>query len=313
MNANDAERTRQCPMAVDMIDAMEALSGIHPGYRRVHAKGACYRAVFHPSGEAAPYTTAPHLQGGAVDAIVRFSGNSSDPALADLLSPAKGMAVQFQLPGGVKTSLVGVTFPIFFAQTPESLLDLVRAVNEAQAGQLSVLDMFKEAAEHFSESKRSLLEIKRLLPPASYATNRYFTIHVFYLVDADGRRRPVKFEWMPDAGVDTLSLMEAAKRPADYLEQEMTERLQRGPASFTLQIVLGEPDDPTDDSTRPWPEERERLDAGRLVIEAAIQEPSGLLMDPTAVVDGVELSDDPILHFRHLAYAESFHRRSDSR
>ncbi|MFS0722274.1 catalase family peroxidase [Paenibacillus sp. 1P07SE] len=301
------------PLATESIDAIEGLSGTHPGYRRAHAKGACYRAVFHPSGEAAALTTAPHLQGGSLDATVRFSGSSTDPALADLLSPAKGMAVQFHIPGGRKTYLVGVTLPVFFARTPESFLDLVRAVHKGRAGHLSMLDIFKEVAEHFSESKQSLLAVKRLLPPSSYATNRYYTIHVYYLIAPDGSSRPVKFEWLPDAGVDTLSLHEAAAKPADYLEQEMHERLQQRPASFSLSIVLGEEGDPTDDSTQAWPDARERIHAGRLDILETIKEPDDLLMDPTAVVPGVELSDDPILHFRRGAYAESYQRRTNSR
>ena len=35
-----------------------------------------------------------------------------------------------------------------------------------------------------------------------------------------------------------------------------------------------------------------------------------LVFDPTHVVDGIELSDDPILHYRRVAYAESIERRS---
>lgn len=299
-------------LTTEAVDAIEGISGIHPGYRRAHARGTCYRATFHPSGEAAPLTTAAHLQGGQLDAIVRFSGSSTDPALADLLSPAKGMAVQFHIPGGKKTYLVGVTVPVFFARTPESFLDLVRAVHKAKAGNLSMLDIFKEVAEHFSESKQSLLAVRRLLPPASYAANRYYTIHAYYAVGPDGHKRPVKFEWLPDAGVDTLSLKEVASKSSDYLEQELQERLQHGPASFSLSIILGEEEDPTDDSTQTWPDSRERIHAGRLDIHAAVKEPPDLMMDPTAVVPGIELSDDPILHFRRSAYEESYRRRSNS-
>ena len=35
-----------------------------------------------------------------------------------------------------------------------------------------------------------------------------------------------------------------------------------------------------------------------------------LVFDPVRVVDGIELSDDPILRFRPDAYAESVQRRS---
>jgi len=35
-----------------------------------------------------------------------------------------------------------------------------------------------------------------------------------------------------------------------------------------------------------------------------------LVFDPTRVLDGVELTEDPILRFRHHAYAVSVERRS---
>jgi catalase len=34
-----------------------------------------------------------------------------------------------------------------------------------------------------------------------------------------------------------------------------------------------------------------------------------LVFDPTRVTDGIELSDDPVLRFRHEAYTESVARR----
>jgi catalase len=36
----------------------------------------------------------------------------------------------------------------------------------------------------------------------------------------------------------------------------------------------------------------------------------GLVFDPTGVVPGLELSDDPLLRFRAAVYSESYRRRS---
>ncbi|EFU43796.1 hypothetical protein PVOR_01235 [Paenibacillus vortex V453] len=33
-------------------------------------------------------------------------------------------------------------------------------------------------------------------------------------------------------------------------------------------------------------------------------------MDPTVMAEGMALSDDPILHFRHSTYTDSYNRRS---
>ena len=57
-----------------------------------------------------------------------------------------------------------------------------------------------------------------------------------------------------------------------------------------------------------------RIDAGTLEITAADpqRETGGesIDFDPTRVMDGIELSDDPILRFRPLAYSVSAERRA---
>ncbi|AIQ49957.1 hypothetical protein R70723_31815 [Paenibacillus sp. FSL R7-0273] len=297
-------------LAAEAVDAIEGLSGVHPGYRRAHAGGICCRAVFRPNGLAAAFTTAPHLQQQETAAVVRFSGSSTDPALADLLSPAKGMAVRFSLPGGGTTCLVGATLPVFFARTPESFVDIVRTAHKAREGNLGPLELIKEITAHFSESKESLLSLNRLKPPASYAESRYYCIHAYHFIDPEGIRRPVKFEWAPDAGVRTLPLSDARQQPDRYLEDELELRLKAEPAVFQLHVIFGEKDDPTDDPTTAWPGDRRRIEIGRLHLTEIIPEPAGLLMDPAAVSEGIALSDDPILQFRHTAYGESFRRRS---
>lgn len=296
-------------LAAQAVNAIEGLSGVHPGYRRAHARGICCRAVFRPNGLAAAFTTAAHLQEQESAAVVRFSGSSTDPALADLLSPAKGMAVQFSLPDGGSTSLVGATVPVFFARTPESFVDIVRTAHKAQEGNLGPLELMKEITTHFSESKESFLSLNKLKPPASYAELQYYCIHAYFFVDTEGRKRPVKFEWKPEAGVRSLSLADARQQPDRYLEDELELRLKDEPVIFQLDVIFGEDGDPTDDPTKAWPDDRRRIEIGRLCLTEVITEPEELLMDPGAVTEGIELSDDPILHFRRTAYGESFHRR----
>ena len=54
--------------------------------------------------------------------------------------------------------------------------------------------------------------------------------------------------------------------------------------------------------------------AGTIEITTAVDDPerSGgpVVFDPTRVVDGIELSDDPILRYRPVAYSESVARRT---
>src|SRR5262249_18036485 len=81
-----------------------------------------------------------------------------------------------------------------------------------------------------------------------------------------------------------------------------------------IATVAGDGDDPHDPMSV-WKSSRE-VDAGVIEVTAPVDDPeeSGELVvfDPTRVVDGIELSDDPILRYRPKAYSESIARRPSS-
>ena len=69
-----------------------------------------------------------------------------------------------------------------------------------------------------------------------------------------------------------------------------------------------------DDPTIAWSDDHERITVGHIEVTglAFDRERDGdvLVFDPTRIADGIALSNDPILRFRHDAYAESVLRRS---
>lgn len=298
-------------LAIEAVNSIEEVAGQYPGYRRAHAKGVVYHAVFTPTGQAGPLTTAPHLQNQEVQALVRFSNSSTNPSIPDVFSPAKGMAVQFELPGGGVTSLVTITLPVFFAKTPQSFIDILRLIKENSGEGATVADKFKAVMEKYQESRAGLQAVKMLQPPLSFSTNRYHSIHAYYFTNTAGERRAVKYEWEPEAGLHFLTKEEAETRSPDYLEDDLAERLSKGPVVFQLTVVLGQEGDPTDDPTSAWPEDRERILVGHLAItRIADEKAQDNVFDPTVVPNGIECSEDPILNFRHDAYAVSHARRS---
>jgi catalase len=157
-------------------------------------------------------------------------------------------------------------------------------------------------------------DAKALKPPASYAQQRYFAVHAFIWVDPDGGRRAVRYTWEPEAGVRFLKPKAAKVLGPDYLHDEFDERLAAGPVRFTLKLQVAEPGDRTDDPTLPWPASRPVVDAGtlELVGPETEREKNGdiLVFDPTRVVSGIELSDDPVLRVRSRVYSESVRRRT---
>jgi catalase len=150
--------------------------------------------------------------------------------------------------------------------------------------------------------------------PKSYFSLRYYGVHAFRWVAADGSSRHVRWEWVPLDGDRRLGLREARSRGRDFLQHDVRQRLTRGSTRFTLELQLAEPGDPVDDPSQRWPPQRERIDAGTLEIAEvdADTDENSLVFDPGRVTEGIELSNDPVLQFRPQAYSESVSRRLSS-
>jgi catalase len=157
---------------------------------------------------------------------------------------------------------------------------------------------------------------KALLPPASYATIRYYAIHAYRWLDDDGSAHYVRYTFVPEASERAPAPWQARRRGRDYLQHEIRERLARGPVRFKLVIQVAEPThgDDVDDPTSVWPKQRARHSAGTLELTGLDTEREKgtdvLVFDPVRVTDGIELSDDPILRFREHAYSASVARRA---
>jgi catalase len=300
--------------AEEVVDAINDLTGAHAGHRAAHAKGTLCAGTFTATPAAAALSRAAHLQGEPVRATVRFSNGGGDPGVPDYATEGRGIAVKLYLPDGGRTDMVGLTLPVFFARTPHDFLEFTRARKpDPETGQPD-LERIGAWFEAHPEAGPAIQAAVSAPPPASYATCEYNGIHAYRYVNAAGEGRFVRFRWEPEAGVETLSAEEARERGADYLQEEILSRITDAGAAFRLVLTIAGPDDPVDDPTAAWPPERETVEAGRLELTGPETERERgddvLVFDPTRVVDGIELSDDPILRFRPRAYAASVERRS---
>ena len=291
-------------LAEEVVDAINEISGAHPGHRVAHAKGTLLSGTFTPN--ASGLTTAAHMQAEPVRVTARVSNGGGDPGIPDYAREGRGMAVKFYLPDGSKTDIVGLSLPCFFVRTPEDFLSFTRAR----------LDPERLMPDWLGAHPEALAGIQAALganPPASYATCAYNSIHAYRWVDADGGSRFVRYRFVPEEGEQALSPEDAKARGRDYLQEEV---LARGESAFRLQVVIAADADDVDDPTVAWPEEREHVEVGRLVLDGPEleRERDGdvLVFDPTRVTDGIELSGDKILRFRPHTYSVSVERRISS-
>ncbi len=102
-------------------------------------------------------------------------------------------------------------------------------------------------------------------------------------------------------------------KDANYLFDELTERIARGPISFQILVQVANDDDIVDDATVHWPEERPLINLGSIVLTDPVQddarEQKKIIFDPIPRVDGIEPSDDPLLELRAAIYLLSGRRR----
>lgn len=300
----------------EAMRVMEAHTGVEKGYRRAHARGIVFHATFTPSAEVRSLTTAEHFQGPSVHALVRLSNAAGSPYVPDRMSDRKGrvlgLAVRFELASGGLATWAATSLPVFFASTPEDFIQFVEAQRpDDTQGKPNLLRSLGYILTH-PRSWAALKAVLSMKPASSFGHTAFNSLHAYYLVDAQGQRRAFRYRWVPLAGGATLSEEEAGKLPQQYLIDEIRERAGRERVGWKLMFQLAHPGDPVHDAARRWPESRPWIDAGQLLLDRLYEnqrESEQFVFDPTGVVPGIELSEDPILRFRPKVYAESHLRR----
>jgi catalase len=115
-------------------------------------------------------------------------------------------------------------------------------------------------------------------------------------------------------GLDAMLPPDAAKRAPDFLSTELTLRLKRSPVTFHLKVQVTGSGDPSRDPTKAWPDTRGIVDLGVITLTRVVPDSDEvekkLLFMPTALTDGIEASDDPLIELRGGAYAVWFSRRN---
>ncbi|HEY0661271.1 MAG TPA: catalase family peroxidase [Lysobacter sp.] len=292
------------------VDELQQAAGVHPGYRRNHAKGVCVAGYFEGNGKASAYSMAPVFAAGRTPVVGRFAIPGGNPYAPDSSVPIRSMALRFNLANGQQWRTGMNNMPVFPVATPQAFHEQMVANRKDPA--TGKPDPAKLAAffDAHPETAAFRTWAKSARPSASFVTDSYHGLNAFYFIDAEGERRAVRWRMVPEA-------TDAGTAPAnekDYLIDDLQRRLEAGPARWRLLVTLAEPGDPTDDATRSWPADRTTVDAGVLVLDREQPQDSGpcrdVNFDPTVLPAGISISDDPLLPARAAVYADSYLRRT---
>ncbi|KAJ4597349.1 hypothetical protein HRR83_004780 [Exophiala dermatitidis] len=309
--------------ASELVETMRGAFSTPPQFRPAHARGILLQGTFTPTPIARELSSAEHFTAPSTSVIVRFSNSTGLPQIPDNASDANphGMAVRFLLSDDAQTGrrrhtdIIAHSTPYFPVRTGEMFLDLLHAI-----GASSKPDAPKNPSpieEYLSKTPSAATFVNALKPtPASFATEKYFGVNAIKLVAADGKPTFVRYRIVPDAGVSHLSADEAAAKDPAFLHNEIQTRVIDGGASFTLTAQVAEPEDPTDDATVLWPEERRVVNLGTIRVDGVVEDNDEkqrtIIFDPVPRIKGVEPSDDPLLDMRAAVYLISGKQRREA-
>src|ERR1700746_1102938 len=108
-------------------DVFESINGVHPGFRRHHAKGVGVSGFFESNGNGVGFSKAIVFRPGRVPVIGRFSLGGGQPYGADTSDAVRGLGLQFSLPDGELWRTAMINLPVFPVRTPEAFAELLIA------------------------------------------------------------------------------------------------------------------------------------------------------------------------------------------
>jgi catalase len=300
-------------LSQDLLQAFDTIFGLHPGYRPAHAKGVMVTGTFRPAPDATLLTRAPHIQRASTPVTVRFSDSTGLPTIADNdpngASP-RGFAIRFHLADHVHTDIVTHSTDGFPVRTGEEFLEFLQAVavSGPDATKPTLLDAFlatHPTAVAFVQTPKPI--------PTSFARESFFGVNAMRFTNSKGESRYGRFRIKPVEENEYLDEEAAATKDANFLFDELSDRLKREPVKFRIEVQLAESGDKVDDSTVHWPDDRPRQEFGEVVLtqqaSADDMEKRRIIFDPVPRVDGIDPSNDPLIEVRSTIYLLSGRRR----
>lgn len=304
-------------LAQEVLQTLDKLNGLHPGHRPAHAKGALIAGSFAPTPQAAALSRAPHFHARSTPVWVRFSDFAGVPTVADNdpehASP-RGFAIRFRLGDHAHTDIVAHSANGFPVRTAPEFVAFLSAVHASgpDVPHPNPIEQF------LGSHPRALAFVQMPKPiPTSFARESYFSVTAYRFIDRVGTVWHVRYRVVPSAGNDYLDPVGAAAQGPDFLMEELTQRLARGPVEMQLWVQIAGDGDVVDDATQAWPDERLQVRLGTVTLTGRVPDEEAearrIIFDPIPRVEGIEASADPLLEPRADAYLLSGRRRRSAK
>jgi catalase len=296
-----------------VTDRFEQVNGPHPGFRRNHAKGVCFTGWFDSDGAGTALSKAAVFRAGRTPVFGRFALAGGQPYMADGPNAVRSMAVNFTLADGEVWRTGMNDIPVFPVRDVRSFYDQLAATRpDPVTGKPDPTRMATFLAAH-PETARAMALIKAQPFSSGFADASYNSLDAFRFVNTAGASTPVRWSMIAEDGFRPDRPTGADTRDGNYLFDNLAARSGQGPVRWRLVVTIGQPGDPTNDATRPWPADRKQVQVGVLTLDRLEDEADGpcrdINFDPLILPSGIQASDDPLLSARSAVYSQSFTRR----
>jgi catalase len=291
-------------------DAFEQTSGVHPGYRRNHAKGVGVAGHFESNGKGVRLSKAAVFPPGQVPVIGRFSFGGGNPDVPDTADAVRGLGLEFSLPSGELWRTAMINLPVFPLPTPKAFYEQLLASKQDQKTGKPDPTKMKEFLARHPETVAAFKIIKAHSLSSGFENSTFYGLNAFHFINAGGDSFPVRWLVTPEQPFQAADVA-SARKDKSYLFNGLIAAIQRGPLRWRLIVIVGQPGDPTNDASIAWPAQREQVDVGTLTLDRAESNAAeGINFDPLVLPAGIAPSNDPLLSARSAVYSQSFTRRA---
>jgi len=298
---------------LEVVDGFEGVFGKQAGFRRSGAKGICASATFTGNEAGKEMSSSAVFSGAKVPVTARFSLGGGNPKASDIAKITRNMALKFNLPKGESWEMANISAPFFAVATPEQMLGFLKARAVDPATGKNDPERIKAWNAANPEAKPQIDYLAKAPIPASYGSVNYWGVSTYKFRASNGRVEYVRYTFEPVKGLESLSEDEQKAKGANFLFDELRQRVAKAPVEFNMVVQVAENGDVLDNSTVAWPDTRKRVVVGKLSIDKVSGDDKGdcvgITYNPMVVPSGVETGPDPLFVARASSYAVSLGRR----
>ncbi len=298
--------------------------------RVVHARATGAHGELELYESMEKYTSADFLQrpGEKTPVFARISTLQGSKGSPDTVRDIRGFALKFYTQEG-NYDLTALSFAVFFIHDPMKFPDLVHSqkpepkdeIPQAQTAHDNFWDFVSQNQET-AHAVMWLMSDRGI--PRSYRTMETFGVNTYKWINKEGEVFFVKYHFKPMLGVHSFVWDECQKvagKDPDFHRKDLMNAIKRGDYpewEFGVQLIPEKDEFMFDfdilDDTKLWPEELIPVTpVGKLTLNKNVEnffaETEQAAFNPANLVPGIDISNDPILQGRMLAYEDTHMHR----